>query len=107
MRGGYVRCQEKDVLHVECKNYAKGLTTDVFKNVVHRIRNNTPLSLLFTSDIRGMFGKEGAWEAALNAVGWVDAPSCAMLPSAGSQQRGPLLVGVHEWRVEVDYETHK
>lgn len=74
MRDGYMRCQEKDALHVECKNYAKGLTTNVFKNVVHRIRNNTPLSLLFTSDICGMFEKEGAWEAALNAVGWVDTP---------------------------------
>jgi hypothetical protein len=62
MRDGSVSNSEgTTVVHVECKNLKGGLTTKILANVVERMRANCKVSLLFTSELNGLFAKQGAW----------------------------------------------
>ena len=68
-RDGSVKREGETVLHVECKNLAGGLISTVLDKVVKRMRNNCKLSLLFTSNINGLFTEDGAYENAVAQMG--------------------------------------
>lgn len=101
-RGGSVKCEGETVLHVECKNLAGGLISTVLDKVVKRMRNNCKLSLLFTSNINGLFTEDGAYEQAVAQMGVKPHEVCYLM--LDHQKESPYWLKVNKGKLTLKPE---
>jgi hypothetical protein len=92
MRDGAVYGQENNrLLHIECKNHAKGVDKSVFQEVIKWMRVGFKISLFFFSSVQNIFTNVSG----TTKIGWSLSLSCPTSQYAYSGQQGqaPLDVG--------------
>ena len=88
-----------DVTHVECTNYANGLTKEVFSNVVNRLRSNCEVSVLFASSLQNLFAESDiSWDNYMADQLLVDPHEVAFL---GLSAEGPSWLTVENGKVSL------
>ena len=86
------------ILHVECKNYANGLTKEVFAKVVARLRSNCEISVLFAFCLQNFFAESDSWDKFIVDTLLMDAHEVAFLQLTAE---GPSWLTVENGRVSL------